>query len=134
MFEYQLGGHRFTYMSDDSQKLSRIDRILVCKGFHDEWPNATTVALPWDESDHCPLILTVKSLDFGATPFRFFNLSYEMEGFDNMINEMCLAFTFSGDGDKQLAAKLKWLKSGIRNWIGEKRSCEGFHRSFLLID
>ncbi|KAJ0907900.1 putative RNA-directed DNA polymerase [Helianthus annuus] len=43
--EYPMTGRRFTYMTADGKKLSKIDRILVSMDFVNKWPNATLRAL-----------------------------------------------------------------------------------------
>ncbi|KAD3069288.1 hypothetical protein E3N88_37168 [Mikania micrantha] len=41
LHEYQMGGHRFTYMNDTGDKLSKLDRFLVCDDFINNWPDAS---------------------------------------------------------------------------------------------
>ncbi|KAJ9561857.1 hypothetical protein OSB04_007017 [Centaurea solstitialis] len=63
--EVKRGGLKFTRMSADGSKLSKLDRFLVT-------PNLILV-LPKLHSDHSPLLLRGSSLDFGPTYFKFFN-------------------------------------------------------------
>ncbi|KAI3820444.1 hypothetical protein L1987_07991 [Smallanthus sonchifolius] len=81
LVEYNMGGHKFTYMSDNGLKLSKLDRILVCREFMNNWPSASLIALSRELSDHGPLILSSVPHDFGHIPFRFFNSWLEMPGF-----------------------------------------------------
>lgn len=71
-----LGGRRFTRMSKDGSKLSKLDCILVSCHFVEKWPKAQLVALPRELSDHCPLILKSFVFDFGPSPFKFYNLAF----------------------------------------------------------
>lgn len=59
-----MGGRRFTRMSKDCSKLSKIDRILVSSHFVAKWPNAQLTAIPREFSDHCPLVLKSAVIDF----------------------------------------------------------------------
>ncbi|KAJ0927692.1 putative AP endonuclease 1, Endonuclease/exonuclease/phosphatase superfamily [Helianthus annuus] len=68
LLEYNTGGAKFTYITPDGSKQSKLDRILVCDGFMDKWPNAKLTALPREKLDHRPLILQVNSDDFGPSP------------------------------------------------------------------
>lgn len=103
--------------------LSKIDRVLVCHGFRDRWPNATLQTLPWESwSDHCPLLLQTMANDFGPLPFRFFNSWLQYPGFDDLVICLCASFSFKGSADKRLATKLRWLKNGIKSWIGAERA------------
>ncbi|KAD6455049.1 hypothetical protein E3N88_09755 [Mikania micrantha] len=56
--EYRMGGYKFTYMSEDGGKLSKIDRALVCTEVINKWPDATLSSLERGWSDHRPLILS----------------------------------------------------------------------------
>ncbi|KAI3814944.1 hypothetical protein L1987_14593 [Smallanthus sonchifolius] len=73
LLEYHMGGYKFTYMSDKGDKLSKLDRMLVCRSFMNLWPVASLTALSKEMSDHCPLFLSTVPVDFGHIPFRFFN-------------------------------------------------------------
>lgn len=71
LHDLKMGGHRFTYFCHDDLKLSKLDRFLVCSDFLSIFPNVVVTALPRETSDHCPILLSTTSLDFGPTPFRF---------------------------------------------------------------
>lgn len=117
LYEYNMGGHKFTYMSDSGLKLSKLDRYLVCNGFRSRWPTASVTALARHASDHCPIILKSVANDFGHIPFRFFNSWLEMPGFVNFVDDICRSFSFHGPADLALATKLKYLKNRIKSWV-----------------
>ncbi|KAJ0638467.1 putative RNA-directed DNA polymerase [Helianthus annuus] len=128
LHEYNMGGGRFTYISDNGTKLSKLDRFLVCLGFLERWPNASVLALNRDISDHRPIILNTTPADFGHTPFRFYNSWLEINGFQEHVTQLCLAFSFSGPPDLRLAVKLRWLKNKIKDWLAlEKQRTEGVY-------
>ncbi|KAD7478755.1 hypothetical protein E3N88_01891 [Mikania micrantha] len=131
LHEYQLGGAKFTYVSSRGDKQSKLDRFLVCKKFLNNWPNATSIALAREYSDHRPVLLSSIFNDFGPVPFKAYNSWLIIPGLlDHMRNE-CLKFNFSGHADLALATKLRWLKHGIKFWMaGEKVKREGQYKEF----
>ncbi|XP_022002514.1 uncharacterized protein LOC110899925 [Helianthus annuus] len=128
LVEYNMGGGNFTYISDNGQKLSKLDRFLVCLGFREQWPNATVLALDKVASDHRPIVLSTVEADFGHTPFRFFNSWFDYPGFADYVLQICSEFSFSGPDDLALAIKLRWLKNNIKSWLKEeKETREGIY-------
>ncbi|MFS7954689.1 putative Endonuclease/exonuclease/phosphatase superfamily [Helianthus anomalus] len=117
-----MGGAKFTYISDRGDKLSKLDRFLVCLGFLESWPGAAVTALDRLYSDHRPILLSTCPHDFGHIPFRFYNSWFELQGFVEFVMSKCNQFHFIGSGDLALATKLRWLKGRIKDWVGfEKR-------------
>ncbi|GKD16015.1 RNA-directed DNA polymerase, eukaryota, partial [Tanacetum coccineum] len=57
-----LGGKRYTRISDDG------DRFLVSEEFQRVWRSIGSVALDRKLSDHCPIVLLDKGIDFGPKP------------------------------------------------------------------
>ncbi|MFS8032495.1 hypothetical protein Hanom_Chr17g01558451 [Helianthus anomalus] len=117
LVEYNMGGFKFTYMSDKGDKLSKLDRFLVCRDFMDRWLLAKLTALAKKASDPRPLLLSLIEVDFGHIPFRFFNSWLELPGFVEFVGVLCKCFRFSGPADLALATKLKRLKGRIKDWI-----------------
>ncbi|XP_022042002.1 uncharacterized protein LOC110944659 [Helianthus annuus] len=118
--EYNMGGGKYTYISDNGEKLSKLDRFLVCLGFMERWPTTSVLALDRDSSDHRPIILTTVQSDFGHTPFRLFNSWLEYPGFMYYVLQVCGSFVFSGPEELALTIKLRWLKTKIKAWIKEE--------------
>ncbi|KAJ0899055.1 putative RNA-directed DNA polymerase [Helianthus annuus] len=130
LVEYNMGGGNFTYISDNGEKLSKLDRFLVCVGFREKWPNATVLALDRVASDHRPIVLCTAQSDFGHIPFRFFNSWFELPGFLDFVLQRCRVFTFSGPEDLAMAIKLRWLKNKIKEWLKvDKENKEGMYDS-----
>ena len=73
LIEVRSGGRKFTRISKDGMKLSKLDRILVSHNFFNIWQNPFVEILPRRLSDHCPILLKSSVSDFGHVPFRFFN-------------------------------------------------------------
>ncbi|XP_022014661.1 uncharacterized protein LOC110914156 [Helianthus annuus] len=123
-----MGGAKYTYISDRGDKLSKLDRFLVCIGFLEQWPGAALTALERRYSDHRPLLLSTTPMDFGHVPFRFYNSWLEMNGFMEFVNGKCSQFVFNGPADLGLATKLRWLKNRIKEWVSaEKKKTDGLY-------
>ncbi|XP_071727221.1 uncharacterized protein [Rutidosis leptorrhynchoides] len=73
LIEVPLLGKRFTRISDDGKKFSKLDRFLVTESFLHSWGDISAIALDRRTSDHCPIILRDKDVDFGPKPFKFFD-------------------------------------------------------------
>ncbi|XP_022019730.1 uncharacterized protein LOC110919782 [Helianthus annuus] len=126
--EYNMGGGKFTYISDRGDKLSKLDRYLVCIGFMERWPTATVQVLKREASDHRPILLSTTPSDFGHIPFRCFNSWLELPGFIELIQQICQNFNFNGPADVALSVKLRWLKNKIKDWLkGERERVNGVY-------
>ncbi|XP_021984890.1 uncharacterized protein LOC110880731 [Helianthus annuus] len=86
LLEYPMLGRKYTFLSGDGKKLSKIDRALVCSDFMTKWPNTSLRALERNISDHSPLILSSGASNYGPTPFRFFNSWIEIPGMVEAVN------------------------------------------------
>lgn len=70
MIEIPLGGRKFTRISDNGAKFSKLDRFLVSVEFKAKWGNLGTIALERRLFDHCPVVLKDMDINFGPKPFR----------------------------------------------------------------
>ncbi|KAD4887914.1 hypothetical protein E3N88_19986 [Mikania micrantha] len=116
LHEYRIGGIKFTYMSPDGSKGSKIDRMLVCDCFFHKWPCATFFAHPQLWSDHSPISLSTVCLDFGPPPFKFYNSWLQVEGLDNVVWSAVADCMVLGRPDVILMAKLRNIKMKIKEW------------------
>ncbi|XP_022018849.1 uncharacterized protein LOC110918877 [Helianthus annuus] len=129
LIEYDLRGMQFTWRSDNGNKLSKLDRFLVNSDFFNEWPEARVQALPRKWSDHCPVILIAKAVNFGPHPFRIFNSWLDKEGFSEVVENACLEFAGSGyHPDTALIKKLGFICGRIREWRDKMIQKEGEFR------
>ncbi|XP_071718178.1 uncharacterized protein [Rutidosis leptorrhynchoides] len=80
MIEIPINGRKFTRISDDGTKFSKLDRFLVSEKFISLWEDLSVIALERRESDHCPLLLRDKVIDFGPKPFKVFDEWFFKEG------------------------------------------------------
>ncbi|XP_071712559.1 uncharacterized protein [Rutidosis leptorrhynchoides] len=79
LIDIPLCGRRFTRISDDGMKFCKIDRFLISDNFLKLWDDLSVIPLERKESDHCPLILRDKLVDFGLKPFKVFNEWFKKE-------------------------------------------------------
>ncbi|XP_035836083.1 uncharacterized protein LOC110888901 [Helianthus annuus] len=117
LVEFEMRGRRFTWHSENRQKMSKLDRFLVNSVFFNKWPEAHVQVLPNLWSDHCPIILSTKSVNFGARPFRIFNSWLGKERFKEVVVEACNSFSVPEcNPDVRLVKKLALVRSRIKEW------------------
>ncbi|KAF5795822.1 putative RNA-directed DNA polymerase [Helianthus annuus] len=129
LFEYNMSGRQFTWRSDNGKKMSKLDRFFVNSDFFDRWPEARVQALPRFWSDHCPVVLISKAVNFGPRPFRIFNSWLEKEGFSEVVENACRDFSEpSPSPDISLIKKLGFIRGRIREWRDKMIRKEGESR------
>ncbi|XP_022041103.1 uncharacterized protein LOC110943678 [Helianthus annuus] len=119
-----MTGRKFTYMSDDGNKLSKIDRMLVSDNFMSKWPNAGLKPYPRVYSDHCPLMLCTESENFGPIPFRFFNRWLEDRRLVEIVTLVMGESLDKPTADLDLSERLRRMKIKIKEWRQVERETE----------
>ncbi|XP_071713183.1 uncharacterized protein [Rutidosis leptorrhynchoides] len=112
LIEVPLVGKRYTRFSDDGIKLSKLDRFLVSGNFIQTWGDISTIALDRGTSDHCPLILWVKTEDFGPKPFKTFNVWFKNKEVEQIIIDAWKLSWLIKD-DLRKAIEWSWSKGEI---------------------
>ncbi|XP_071712491.1 uncharacterized protein [Rutidosis leptorrhynchoides] len=87
LVEIPLGGRKFTRVCDNGFKLSKLDKFLAFDKFLNLWDDLSAIVLDQKFSDHCPIVLRDRVIDFGPKPFKFFNEWLNMEGVDKVIKD-----------------------------------------------
>nr|GEW97683.1 RNA-directed DNA polymerase, eukaryota [Tanacetum cinerariifolium] len=83
-------------------------------------PNICAVTLDRFLSDHRPILLRESKYDYGPTPFSFYHHWMEVDGFSDFVNDTWrVAPGDQSNGMRNLAFKLKFLKTKIREWTSE---------------
>nr|KAJ0212032.1 hypothetical protein LSAT_V11C400167160 [Lactuca sativa] len=119
-----MGGRSFTYMNAAGDKHSKLDRFLVSLNAFEFWPNLNVTTLPRVHSDHCAILLSTSFLDFGPTPFKFYNSWIKDPGFEDILRR---GWSISNNAMHRfllsplslVAGKLKNLKEHIKTWRKE---------------
>lgn len=114
--EFNMGGRRYTWISKDGRKFSKLDRFLVCKNFLAKWCSASVIALPRQYFDHNPIILIGEHLDFGPCPFRFYNSWLSMNECKDIVSSAWSEDVGVGRHDVILLRKLKKVKENLKKW------------------
>lgn len=115
--EYTMGRRKYTFRAGNTQKLSKIDRALVCEEFWNKWLEASFFALNLSISDHAPIVLLTNSLNFGPRPFKFFDSWLTHPELPEVVNHSWSKIESCGIPSRTLARKLRYLKMDIKNWI-----------------
>ncbi|XP_022032230.1 uncharacterized protein LOC110933309 [Helianthus annuus] len=122
--EYLMNGSKFTRWLDGGNKMSKLDRMLVCDKFWGLWPTVTLRTLPRNLSGHCPLVFITTSTDFGSIPFKFFNAWLSKPGLDTAVRSTVTSFNFYGPHDVSLAEKLRCIKKVVKEWNNKTKKEE----------
>ncbi|GKB20026.1 cytochrome P450 [Tanacetum coccineum] len=140
LVDLQIGGKRFTRINKFGSKLSKLDHILVLNHFVNNWPHANILALTRELSDHSPLLLINRLVDYGPTLFKFYNLWLLHKDFHLLVTS-CRAFTTNGYNLKSVSFKkrLQSLKNSIKSWrqttkIEESSTATTLHNRLDYID
>ncbi|XP_071688076.1 uncharacterized protein [Rutidosis leptorrhynchoides] len=116
LIEIPLGGRKFTRISDYGIKMSKLDRFLVSKKFHNLWGNLSAIALDRDRSDHCPIILRDTVVDFEPKPFKIFDEWLVTEGVEKIIGDAWSKKVSGNRKDCNFRNKLKKVKLVLKSW------------------
>ncbi|PWA40954.1 RNA-directed DNA polymerase, eukaryota, Reverse transcriptase zinc-binding domain protein [Artemisia annua] len=127
-----MQGKLFTYVTDNGDKKSKIDRVLVTPDLMNLWPTASFIALPRSLSDHRPLVLITSNTDFGPIPFKFFNSWLQKPGLNEVITNSLTSNFHHGKPDQILQMKLKKLKQDLKEWLRSNVNQEEQEKEALI--
>ncbi|KAL5142373.1 Cleavage and polyadenylation specificity factor subunit 2 [Glycine soja] len=117
--EIKCVGSTYTWIRPNARVKSRLDRFLVSDQWLLSWPDSTHYTLPRDFSDHCPIILQTKKVDWGPKPFRVADWWLHQKGYQRVVREAWRADQQPGWGGFLLKNKLRMLKLSIKQWSKE---------------
>ncbi|GJX07501.1 RNA-directed DNA polymerase, eukaryota, reverse transcriptase zinc-binding domain protein [Tanacetum coccineum] len=118
LWDVPLGGHSFTRINGRGDKLSKLDRFLITEDSSPYFQNFSALVLDSPISDHRPIILKPSTLDFGPTPFKFYN-SWLL---DNRLHDLVSHFwkhrmaEVGSNPISDFKNKMKALKPIITEW------------------
>ena len=81
-----------------------------------KWPSSAQYTLERNFSDHCPILLRSKSVDWGPKPFRIMDCWLFSMSFKKAVEESWTSNQQSGWGGYVLKEKIKALKNRLRVW------------------
>lgn len=79
--------NHFTWFKHDGSSMSRLDKFLLSEGWINMWGTAAQWVGRRDVSDHCPIMLKGKCLNWGPKPFRFNNCWLQHPIFKSFVEE-----------------------------------------------
>ncbi|GJW87662.1 RNA-directed DNA polymerase, eukaryota, reverse transcriptase zinc-binding domain protein [Tanacetum coccineum] len=134
LWDVPLGGHSFTGISVRGDKLSKLDRFLISEDSTPYFQNFSALVLDSLISDHKPIVLKPSTLDFGPTPFKFYN-SWLL---DNKIRELVSQFwekhivEVGSNPIIDFKNKMKALKPIIKEWSKNLNALKLFEKNELI--
>nr|GEV54989.1 RNA-directed DNA polymerase, eukaryota [Tanacetum cinerariifolium] len=84
LIDLSLEGYSFTWSHKSASKMSKLDRFLISEGLLARFPYIYALCLDKHLSDHRPILLHELNVDYGPTPFHFFQSWSSRKGFDKM--------------------------------------------------
>lgn len=109
-------GRKFTWIRPNGNAKSKLDRFFVSDDWASKWPDSTQYVLDRDFSDHCPILLRAKTVDWGPKPFRVLDCWLKDKTFQNVVKETWKNTHPRGWGGISLKAKIKTLKQRLKQW------------------
>ncbi|XP_071690575.1 uncharacterized protein [Rutidosis leptorrhynchoides] len=116
LIEIPIIGRKFTRISDDGAKFSKLDRFLVSDQFINLWKDLSVIPLDRNVSDHCPLVLRDKIMDYGPKPFKVFDEWFNKEGADDIVINAWNKPISSVRSDCRFRDHLKNVKFALKDW------------------
>ena len=84
-----------------------------------KWPDSSQCNLERNYSDHCPIIMKSKSIDWGPKPFKVFDAWLKNKEYQKVVRDCWAANQLFGWGGFVLKNKLKILKARLKLWSKE---------------
>ena len=109
-------GRNFTWYRPNGASRSRLDRFLVSHDWLARWPSSSQATLPRNFSDHCPIVLRSKEIDWGPKPFRILDCWLNDKSFKEAVHHSWTSFQQPGWGGYILKQKFKNLKHSLKAW------------------
>ncbi|GKB38693.1 RNA-directed DNA polymerase, eukaryota, reverse transcriptase zinc-binding domain protein [Tanacetum coccineum] len=118
-----MGGQHFTWVNKVGSKMSKLDRLLISDDILHSNTDLKVVALDRLWSDHNPILLYCKKIDYGPIPFKKFNSWFDRIDFEDFVKEKWAAIS-DLEQSKPLHTKLKDLKSHLKLWYAHTKEVE----------
>ena len=113
-------GRKYTWFRPNGAAKSKLDRIFVSTDWFTKWPGVTQFILDRNFSDHCPVLLNSKNVDWGPKPFKILDCWLKDKSLGNIVNECWTQTQQRGWGGFMLKEKIKRLKQRLKLWNKEQ--------------
>ncbi|KAL5137892.1 putative ribonuclease H protein [Glycine soja] len=117
--EVRSVGRNFTWYRPNGTVMSRLDRFLLSDEWLSQWPDSTQFVLDRDFSDHCPILLRSRTIDWGPKPFKIMDWWLKDKDFQKMVSHRWGNYHPSGWGGYALKMKLKFIKGCLGQWSSQ---------------
>ncbi|GKE13892.1 putative RNA-directed DNA polymerase, eukaryota [Tanacetum coccineum] len=108
-------GRKFTSVSNDGLKFSKLDRFLLNDQFNELWGNLSVVSLDRKLSDHYPIVMKDVELDFGPKPYKVFKILMDELDFLKVVGDAWMKEVKSFRPDCRFRDRLKNVKAKVEN-------------------
>ncbi|GKB85929.1 putative RNA-directed DNA polymerase [Tanacetum coccineum] len=133
LIDLPMGGRLFTWMNKEGTKMSKLDHFLVSENVLDNYPDIKVTALDQLWSDHNPVLLYIKKLDYSPIPFKFFHSWLQRPDLNVIIKETWAEFSHQNVSTRiQFHTKLKELKKKIKVWHANVKQFERTRQQEIL--
>ncbi|XP_057791311.1 uncharacterized protein LOC131008451 [Salvia miltiorrhiza] len=112
--EIRLQARSFTWYQ--GQCKSKLDRFFVNEEWLSIWTHTKARGLQRSVSDHCPILLETKRVDWGPKPFRFLNVWTTHQDFEAVVKNSWQRRGISGWSSFVFKEKIKRLKEDLKGW------------------
>jgi hypothetical protein len=120
LIDLPIIGRKYTWSDHQvSPTLVRLDKVMCSSDSEDIFPNNLFQSAASEDSDHCPLVLGLKSNCFGKMRFHFEPFWPKLDGFQEAVSEawlsidgVCTVLNF----DRRLKATAR----SLQKWSGKK--------------
>ena len=109
-------GKPFTWVRPNGSCKSKLDRVCVSDGWLSKWPDNSQFNLERNYSDHCPIIMHSKCIDWGPKPFKVYDGWLMNKQFQKVVRECWIDYQPMGWGGYALKCKLQHLKQRLKIW------------------
>ncbi|CAL0299385.1 unnamed protein product [Lupinus luteus] len=123
LIDFPLIGRSFTWYHAGNGSMSRLDRILLSREWVSCRPNMSQWALSKDFSDHCTILLRVKSLVKGPIPFKFNNCWLQHCDLRELILNCWNSPMDAGKKAFLVKEKLNRLNEALKDWNNVSFGC-----------
>ncbi|GJY77774.1 RNA-directed DNA polymerase, eukaryota [Tanacetum coccineum] len=134
LWDIPLGGHLFTRLNKHGDKLSKLDRFLASDSFAPILQKVSGHVLDCHISDHRPILLTPMSVDFGPTPFKFYNSWLLDKNLHSSINDFWDSYISVNCMNPIVSFKnkMKALKIVIKDWSLNRKDTQTREKEDLI--
>ncbi|XP_020205375.1 uncharacterized protein LOC109790601 [Cajanus cajan] len=116
LIDVSLVGQRFTWFRSDGSMMSRLDRVLVSESWSAHWGARFVEVILRDVSDHCPLILNHKVLNWGPKSFRFNNCWLSHCGIERVVRSAWEKQVRGSWAAQRIRGNLLNVKNALKKW------------------